>query len=396
MPILRKRRAVLLALGALASVAAGWLWVASRGTGGGAGLPPGDYTPRPLRDWEVEPARAEAIREAALARARVWRAPAVPVERADLTRNPGDGDPLDLSRPLACKFLPSAIRGTTPKFDCVLRGGEVVKVKYGDTPEIPAEIAASRLLRALGFGGDRMYMVPVVRCYGCPASPFEVYRVLDLTRMDEAYSQRIDYGRYTDFTWVAVERRFRGATIASGEVKGWSFQELAKIDPARGGSGRAEVDALRLLAAFLAHWDNKSENQRLACLDDPGPGPRGDCARPHAYIQDLGSTFGPNKADFANWSARSAFTDRPRCEVGMKDLPFEGATFGTAVISEPGRRFLGDRLVRLGEKQLHDLFAGARVSEIAARGVPRATVPEWVAAFRKKVAEIVDGPPCPG
>ena len=38
-------------------------------------------------------------------------------------------------------------------------------------------------------------------------------------------------------------------------------------------SHRADLDALRLLARVLAHWDNKSENQRLVCLDGP-PRPR--------------------------------------------------------------------------------------------------------------------------
>ena len=32
---------------------------------------------------------------------------------------------------------------------------------------------------------------------------------------------------------------------------------------------RAEVDAFRILAAFLAHWDNKSQNQRLVPISPP-------------------------------------------------------------------------------------------------------------------------------
>ena len=33
--------------------------------------------------------------------------------------------------PSACHFVEAPRSGTTPKFDCVLRTGEVVKVKYG-------------------------------------------------------------------------------------------------------------------------------------------------------------------------------------------------------------------------------------------------------------------------
>ena len=61
------------------------------------------------------------------------------------------------------------------------------------------------------------------------------------------------------------------------------------IDPSRGGATRDEVDALRLMAVFLHHWDNKSSNQRLTCVGPTTP----DCAHPLAMIQDVGSEFGP-------------------------------------------------------------------------------------------------------
>jgi len=61
-----------------------------------------------------------------------------------------------------------------------------VKVKYGGTGEIPAEIAGTSLLRALGFGADRMYVVPRVRCYGCPRFPFYLTWALDRLVFDHA------------------------------------------------------------------------------------------------------------------------------------------------------------------------------------------------------------------
>jgi hypothetical protein len=70
------------------------------------------------------------------------------------------------------------------------------------------------------------------------------------------------------------------------------------------GAPAADVDALRLLAMFLAHWDNKSTNQRIVCLDQattaPTPGSR-RCKEPLLMIQDLGSTFGPYKANLTQW-----------------------------------------------------------------------------------------------
>ena len=61
----------------------------------------------------------------------------------------------------------------------MLPDGEVVKVKYGHTGEIHAELAASRLLAALGFGADRMYLVPRLRCFGCVRTPFYTVWALD-------------------------------------------------------------------------------------------------------------------------------------------------------------------------------------------------------------------------
>ena len=377
-------RAVRLAFGGLALLTAAWLWAAYRTSDDR--LPPGTYEPRTEPHWTVAPAEAKAVRDHALARAQVWRRPAVPVEQADFKGGEG-GAPPDPERVIACKFITRPSSGTTPKFDCVLPDGEVVKVKYGGSAEQHAEVAASRLLGALGFGADRMELVPRVRCFGCPYSPFRTYQMLELARVDGAYTRRIDYDQYVDFRWVSVEHRFPASTIDAGEVKGWGFFELERIDPARGGAPRAHVDALRLAAVLLHHWDNKAENQRLVCLDDPKPAGNGECPRPFALIQDLGSTFGPNKVNFESWSTRPVWSGAG-CDVDMEDMPFGGATFGKASIGEEGRRFLADRLERLSEEQLRDLFAGARFAERQRGRGPGGAVDDWVRAFRAKAAQV--------
>ena len=98
------------------------------------------------------------VRERALSGARVWHPPAVNIGSAVLGHNP-PGFPDD--QDVTCRFLMRRVGGTTPKFDCTLPSGEVVKVKYGaGNPELHAEVAATRLLAALGFGADRMYRRP--------------------------------------------------------------------------------------------------------------------------------------------------------------------------------------------------------------------------------------------
>ena len=79
-----------------------------------------------------------------------------------------------------------------------------------------------------------------------------------------------------DFASAAMERHFDGAPIEGVGHEGWAWFELDPVDPALG-AGRAERNARRLTALFLAHWDNKTDNQRLVCLSmtaDPPSRPR--------------------------------------------------------------------------------------------------------------------------
>lgn len=58
--------------------------------------------------------------------------------------------------------------GQAPKFACTAPPDDEFNVKYGgNNADAYGEVAASRLLWALGFGADRMYPVRIV-CTGCP------------------------------------------------------------------------------------------------------------------------------------------------------------------------------------------------------------------------------------
>src|SRR5204863_3831455 len=188
-------------------------------------------------------------------RATIYLDPAdAPLER--------DHDPLD--QPMVeCRFTLDDPSGTSPKFACRLEDGEMIKVKYGRNPEIQAEAAGTRLLRSLGFAADDVRIVPVVRCYGCPRFPFFTMRILSLARATTLLGEHGYDEGYTDFEWAGVERKFPARSIRTDAGEGWSWWELKGSR-----APRADVDALRLLAVFLAHWDNKSKNQRLVCLDD--------------------------------------------------------------------------------------------------------------------------------
>jgi hypothetical protein len=341
-------------------------------------------SPHPHVTWPLNGEKAEDARTAALRQARVW-AP-TDTARVDLAANPPDVTGT-LSGPIVrCRYLDGPARGTTAKFDCVLPDGEVVKVKYGATGEIPAETAASRLLAALGFGADRMYLVPRLRCYGCVRTPFYTNWVLDKVHARELVAGSVPEDTFTDFEWTGVERHFDGVAIEAADHEGWAWFELDPIDPSLG-ANRAERDALRLAALFLAHWDNKASNQRLVC-QAPAPSAAAPCPRPFALINDLGATFGPNKVDLEHWKAAPIWTDRARCAVSMRQFPYSGSTFSDTVVSEAGRNLLARELTSLSDRQVRSLFEGAR---FGAFGDER----EWTNVFFEKVRQITDGPRCP-
>ncbi len=314
-------------------------------------------------------------RERALARAAVWR-----------PRVKGRPSESPLGRSIECRFKSDTLNGTTPKFECITAAGETIKVKYANA-EPHGEVAATSLLRALGFPADDVRFVERVRCYGCPTFPFLTMKVLSLVQAVDWYGRRIDYGSYVDVEWPSVERKCPGVEITTAAGRGWAFHELRKMT----GVPRAHIDALRLAAAFLAHWDNKSENQRLSCLDaDAAQLGREECGQPLAILQDLGATFGPRKMNLGHWRRAKIWSDRASCELSMADMPHGGATFETIRVSEDGRRFFGERLQQLARQDVHAIFEGARFS--AHDGHP---VDEWVDAFQARVREITDGPACP-
>ena len=342
---------------ALLSLSLGALWLSSSESSDAESAPP--------------PSAERQARDEAFTRAKVLRPDPFKGAAFDFNADP-NGGVID-THLTSCTFQPSEPSGTTPKFDCRLDSGEKIKVKYGGTREIPAEIAATRLLQALGFPADRMSRVETVSCFGCVLSPFHLRWAAAALRLEHAFDRHLDYHHATTFSDVAVERKLPGDSIETSADKGWAFYELSRIDPARGGATTAEVDALRLIAVFLAHWDNKPANQRLICEDNHTP-----CGKPMAMLHDLGSDFGPYKVDLDGWGTTPIWTDSTTCTVSMANLPFDGGTFGSVGISEAGRRLLADRLKQFTHSQLEALFRAAGFTD----------PDSWVAAFDDKVRQI--------
>ena len=349
--------------------------------------------PSPKPSASTSPAAGQ--RDAALAAARIRAEPAVPPSSADFSVNtPGHGT-FDAGADVDCEFSRELTGGTSPKFYCTLPDGDRIKVKYGDSnPEVPAEVAASRLMGALGFFVDRMMVVHSVRCKGCPPLPKQALECLKKGVPAAVCLQGASPGSVRTFDHVTIERPFEGRKIEGPEDEGWSWHELDKIDPAKGGSSRADVDALRVMVVVLAHWDNKGSNQRLVCA--PGTDrPDGTCGSPRAVVHDLGATFGPLKADLPNWKLAPIWSDARACRLTMSSLPYKGSTFADTTITEAGRQLTLRLLRGISPEQLNTLFEASGFTRfphvLAAAREPQS----WTDAFIAKVDQIAAAGPCP-
>ena len=317
------------------------------------------------------------------------------MSEARLKNNPEGPGAFKESDVVECRMVVKAMGGTTPKFDCELAGGDTVRVKYGrGNPELHAEVVTTRLLTALGFGADRMYVVKEVKCAGCSAFPFHSLRCLAETGLEKiCFPRGVDYSHATTFDYVVIERPMQGRRIESTADGGWGWYEIDRIDAASGGAPRAHVDALKLMAVLIAHWDNKTANQRLLCLPG-GDLADGGCSRSFAILQDVGASFGPTKLDLHNWRSQPVWADARTCRVSMEHLPWGGGTFPEQTISEEGRSFLASLLGQLTVDQVRELFSGARI-EMSEGIIAESRNPSsWAAAFMDKVRQVREAGPC--
>jgi hypothetical protein len=327
------------------------------------------------------PGAATRLRDEALGHARTRLA--APDHRV-LTAAPPDPQGTLTRGPVDCQFVPTVPDGTTFKFDCTLSSGETIRVKYGHEPEIHAEVAATRLLAALGYAADRMYLVPRLRCYGCPRNPFVTMHVLEVFRAPPAPEDD-----YVEFEWAAVERKFDAAAIEDDDRKGWAWWELQNVS-----APKDDLDALRLLAVFLAHWDNKSENQRLVCMD-AGARDGHPCADPLLMLNDLGSTFGPPKVNLSRWRETPIWLDRATCTISMRWLPYGGSTFADARVSDAARLRVGRELASFSDAALREWFSAARFPQFYAATDDGKDLDRWIDAYRGRVTRMLNAGPCP-
>jgi len=315
-----------------------------------------------------------------LRQANVWRP--TDIAAMDIKTGPAhvDGFPPDAT--VACDYRDERLGGASAKFSCAISSEDKVKVRYGrDNGEVYAGVAATRLLWALGFGADAMFPVHVV-CRGCPAA---------LIGDGPAASGQ------TRFDIAAIERKMPGRDLEAPNVgPGWAWPEIDLVDEREGGAPVAHREALKLLAVFLQHTDNKAEQQRLICTGRHTKGSN-ECLDPFLIIHDVGQTFGGanlfnrssvGSVNLEQWSRAPVWKDQAHCIGNLAQS--QTGSLSNPVISEAGRKFLADLLAQLTDAQLHDLFTVARFAEKPGSGGAKkaSTVDGWVSAFKHKRDEV--------
>ena len=336
-----------------------------------------------------------AERQEIMERANVWRA--IDTSSLDLIKGPTLPADQIIPEHVTCTYVfpDKPLTGMTPKFQCDLGKDDKVKVKYGEkNGEVYAEVAASRLLWALGFQADVMYPTRVT-CRLCPDDPFAA------SSSDwQRGSPSGDVVSTKEFDPAVIERE-SGSKVEVPGYEGWAFPELDKLTPSGGGATRAQIDALKLLAVFIQHSDSKPGQQEIVCQQGSRQkDAKGNetCAEAWLVIKDLGGSFGKatklntSKMNLEDWDGAPIWKDAKQC---IADMPrsFTGS-LEDPVISEAGRSFLAERLVLLSDRQIRDLFTVSNVmkreqSIAGADGKKRpVTIDDWVRVFKKKRSEI--------
>ena len=381
---------------------------APRASAGATAEEPGSFSPV-----------SAAARHEALRRARVREK--VDVASRDLYNGPPGALPFKVDEEIRCDFVAKPLRGWSEKFFCRLPDGRVFKVKYveGDRfKEVYGEVLGSRLFWALGFYTDRILPVRVV-CRGCPRHPWHWVNAGHNPRhLNEAGTipplpPEAEVGTWT-FDPAALEELFDGLPIEEHPNQGWTWRSLDEVDAGAGGATRADLDALKLLAAFTQCADNSAEQNVLVCprgevTRDGAGGPA--CRQPIAYVGDLGAVFGrgglttayAGRVDYDAWAGLSVWRDSGSCTARLYGIggPLRTTTLRHPVVGEGGRALLDSLLRQLSDRQIADLFRAARIERLHqttsdGRGGRReVTIDDWVNLFKRKRDEITRHPGCP-
>ena len=249
-------------------------------------------------------------------------------------------------------FVKEDVTGTNPKVKVTDANGVKWNVKFDE--EVHAEVAASRIVWACGFGVEESYFVPAGKIIGVKG----LGRAKNFVRADGS------------FTNAMFENR--PDTVARRNIR-WTWDSNPFV-------GSKELSGLAILNVLLNNWDAKIDNNNVL-------GIFGDENKVYDwYIQsDWGGTFGKMGGVFSHtkWSV-SDYTKQAfitgvsngklqlnytgKMSSALKTVPLEHARWFAGIIGQ------------LSDDQLRDAFRAAGASDQEVSG--------FAAKVRQKINEL--------
>jgi len=280
------------------------------------------------------------------------------VNTAVLWKDPGNVKSLDLfygpggkkDQPhLPVKFTKEDMHGTSPKFEVKDQDGTKWKAKMG--PEARPEVAAARLLWAMGYGANENYFFSDLKVQNLPS---HLKRGRNFVAApDEVKAVRL--------------QRHPGGEKKSGN---WSWRHNPFV-------GTREFNGLRVMMALINNWDLKDDNN--AIFEDPSSRGRALYA-----VTDVGASFGPAGENYTDERSKgnlkaymhSKFISKANRDyvdfnfpthAPFTDILFEPPFFWHQMrmrwvgkhIPRADARWIGSRLAQLSPSQIRDAFRAA-------------------------------------
>ena len=236
-------------------------------------------------------------------------------------------------------FVEEKLTGTVAKVVVTDASGVVWDVKLAGEESHP-EVAANRLVWALGYPVQEMYFVHEGRIEGAR----------NLQRAKKYIKD--------DGSFVAARFRRRDANVT--EAEGWAFT-------ANPFTGTRELSGLIILMAMINNWDTAdTKNQEVLVVKTP----QGAVERWYAAT-DLGASFGRFKGPQGTpikWTLSEYERDPLVVDVQGETLVLHYQAYGTPVTRLPleHARWFANLVERLSEDQVRSAFkaAGATPQEI--------------------------------
>lgn len=258
--------------------------------------------------------------------------------------------------------------------------------------EVFTEIAASRILWALGFPADHEYPVKTAACVGCSADPF---------KDDSKDNKALLHDTPATFDIATVGREKPWDEIDPENDETWSWRDAATFY----GNGQwtreqqVQFDAYRLALGLFTYHNAIDVQNRLACAEwkPDATNPR-ICLKPMVFVQDLGSTFGKDgfftnpRGSFKDWQSQTVFKKLATCEL-------RHALEGDRRPLKEAQDLLIQRLQSFDRERVKTIFTVARfqlmdqeqLQRLRSSGAPdvaEAALNEWTDTFMNRIAEI--------